>query len=144
MQNLTQNHNLQTLQQILSYAILNESKPLACFLLSLSKVDPVISQMALDMLKRLNANDIIIEILLEQGKIVDAIKLGRLHSDQLSARKYLEAALRTKNHIMFYTVYNYFQQQNLKTRGSPDFLKNEQCDEFVNYFNKIYDSNQNY
>ena len=60
---------LQLLQQILSYNVLNESKPLACFILSLSNIDPIISQMALDMLRRLNADEIIVEILLEQGKV---------------------------------------------------------------------------
>lgn len=48
---------------------MNESKPLACFILSLSNIDPIISQMALDMLRRLNADEIIVEILLEQGKV---------------------------------------------------------------------------
>jgi hypothetical protein len=142
--NLTQSHNLQTLQQILSYAILNESKPLACFLLSLSKVDPVISQMSLDMLKRLNANDIIVEILLEQGKVVDAIKLAKQYTDHLPARKYLEAAMKSKSDIMFYTIYTFFQQRNIKLRGSADFLKTEHCDEFVNHFHKLYDSNKVY
>lgn len=57
--NLTQKNKLETLQQILSYSIMHESKPLACFLLSLSAVSPIISQIALDMLKRLNANEVI-------------------------------------------------------------------------------------
>jgi len=46
------------LQQILNYSLLSESKLLACFLLSLSSNHQSINQMALDMLAKLNANEV--------------------------------------------------------------------------------------
>lgn len=46
------------LQQLITYSLLHESKALACFLLSMSNLDPFIGQMALDMLHKLNANEV--------------------------------------------------------------------------------------
>lgn len=109
--------------------MLNESKPLACFLLSLANHDPLISQMALDMLKRLNANEIIVEILLEQGKIIDAIRLARQYTntDLISARKFLEAALKSDDKMVYFSVYNFLTERNQRLRGSCDFLKSKFC-----------------
>lgn len=104
---------VQDLQQILSFNVLNESKPLACFLLSLTSYDPVISQIALDLLMRLNANEIIVEILLEQGKVIDALRFAHLYTntDFISARKFLEAALKSGDKMIYYSVYNYVRRR---------------------------------
>lgn len=68
---------------------------------------------------------IIIEVLLGQGKIVEALRLANTltGAESLSARKYLEAAKKTNDSLVFYTVYTWFQQRNIRQRGSPDFLK---------------------
>lgn len=68
---------------------------------------------------------IINEVLLGQGKVIEALRLANklAGADSLSARKYLEAAKKTNNPIIFYTVYTWFQQRNIRQRGSPDFLK---------------------
>lgn len=66
-------------------------------------------------------------MLLGQGKIIDALRLAKsLHGGDtaLSARKYLEAALKC-DPLVFYSVYSYFQQRNIRLRGSPEFLKSE-------------------
>lgn len=70
-------------------------------------------------------SQIIIEVLLGQGKIIEALRLANSlsGSENLSARKYLEAAKKTNDSIIFYTVYTWFQQRNIRQRGSPDFLK---------------------
>jgi len=124
---LVGSRKMQDLQQILSYNVLHESKPLACFLLSLINHDPLISQMALDMLKRLNANEIIVEILLEQGKVIDALRLSKQYgsSDLIPARKFLDAALKSDDKITFYSVYNFFIARNQRMRGSGDFMKSK-------------------
>lgn len=147
------------LQQVLSFQVLHESKMLACFLLSLANYDPLISQMAMDMLKRLNAHEIIVEILLEQGKIVDALRLTRLYSnsDIISARKFLDAALKSDK-MTFFSVYNFFASRNQRLRGSCDFLKSklvnfdflynliiifflgEQCDNFKRVYEEMFPS----
>lgn len=117
----------QDLQQIISYNVLTESKPLACFLLSLTNHDPLISQMALDMLKRLNANEIIVEILLEQGKVIDAIRLAQQYTntDYIAARKFLEAAAKSSEKMIFYNCFNFLTNRNQRLRGNTDFLKSE-------------------
>ncbi|XP_053687553.1 regulator of MON1-CCZ1 complex [Sabethes cyaneus] len=136
---LVRNKQFDTLQQLLKYSALNESKPLACFLLSLSNSDPSISQMALDMLARLNANEIILEVLLEKGQVVEALRIAKQMpgADSLPARKYLEAAFKTKDPLVFHSVYNFFQAKNVRLRGSPDFLKHEQCTEYVQHYQTL-------
>lgn len=137
---LVGSHKVQDLQQILSFQVMHESKPLACFLLSLANYDPLISQMALDMLKRLNANEIIVEILLEQGKVIDAIRLAKqyINADLIPARKFLDAALKIDDKMTFYSVYNFFITRNQRLRGSNEFMKNEQCDNYVKMFNEMF------
>lgn len=146
---LVRRNQFDTLQNLIKYSLINESKPLACFLLSLSNAHSSITQMAIDMLYKLNAetvipsrlpwclfssnfqlfdihlSQIIIEVFLGQGKIIEALRLANSLSgaEALSARKYLEAAKRTNDPIVFYTVYTWFQQRNIRQRGSPDFLK---------------------
>ena len=124
---LVGSQKVQDLQQILSYNVLHESKPLACFLLSLTNHHSLISQMALDMLRRLNAHEIIVEILLEQGKVIDAIRLAKQYTnaDLLQARKFLEAAWKSEDKMTFYSVYNFFVSRNLRLRGNCDFLKSK-------------------
>lgn len=62
---------------------------------------------------------------LGQGRIIEALRLANSLSgaETLSARKYLEAAKKINDPIIFYTVYTWFQQRNIRHRGSPDFLK---------------------
>lgn len=64
-------------------------------------------------------------MLLGQGKIIDALRLAKSlpgGDATLSARKYLEAAIKS-DQLVFYSVYSFFQQRNVRLRGSPDFLK---------------------
>jgi hypothetical protein len=80
------------------------------------------------MLKRLNANEIIVEILLEQGKVVDAIRLVKQYTnpDAVSARKFLEAASKADDKMVFYSVYNFFIARNQRLRGNSDFMKSNE------------------
>lgn len=60
-----------------------------------------------------------------QGKIIDALRLAKSlpgGEAMLSARKYLEAAIKG-DPLVFYSVYSFFQQRNVRLRGVPDFLK---------------------
>lgn len=117
----------ETLLELFHYALINESKPLAISLLSLSNLHPIIGQMVLDMLAKLGETEIILEVLLEQGKVMDALRIAKNLPtvDQISARKYLEAAVNTGDSIVFHSVYAFFQQRNCRLRGNPDFLRSE-------------------
>lgn len=55
---LVRRKKFETLQQLIKFSLINESKPLACFLLSLSNIHPLVTQMALDMLRKLNADSV--------------------------------------------------------------------------------------
>ncbi|KAL9904700.1 regulator of MON1-CCZ1 complex protein bulli [Glossina fuscipes fuscipes] len=138
---LIRNQNYETLRRLVSYSLIMESKTIACFLLSHSNEAPVITQVALDMLSKIKANDIIIEVLLGQSKVVDALRLAKhtttLDDMSISARKFLEAALKTGDDMIFYSVFKFFQMRNLKQHGSMDFLKTEQCAEFVQHYNNM-------
>lgn len=55
---LVRNKKFDTLQNLIKYSLISDSKPLACFLLSLSNVHSSVTQMALDMLHKLNAESV--------------------------------------------------------------------------------------
>ncbi|XP_053952635.1 regulator of MON1-CCZ1 complex [Anastrepha ludens] len=137
---LIRNRSFDTLRHLVSYSLLLESKSIACFLLSHSNADAAISQIALDMLSKIGAHDIIIEVLLGQGKVIDALRLARdsKNNETISARKFLETAQKTKDDLIFHSVFKFFQMRNLRQRGTMDFLKTEQCGEFVQYYSNLY------
>lgn len=55
---LVRRKKFETLQQLIKFSLISESKPLACFLLSLSGIHPLVTQMAIDMLRKLNADSV--------------------------------------------------------------------------------------
>lgn len=55
---LIRNNSFDTLRRLVSYSLLLESKPIACFLLSHSNVNAAISQIALDMLGKIKAYEV--------------------------------------------------------------------------------------
>lgn len=122
---LIRNQNYKTLQMIVEFSLISETKIMACFLLSYSKLSPIINQTALDMLKKISANEIIVEVLLEVGNVIDALRIANTlpNSDNISARKYLEAAQKQADANTFYNVFKYFQQRNSKQRGKVEFLR---------------------
>ncbi|XP_055696942.1 regulator of MON1-CCZ1 complex isoform X1 [Phlebotomus papatasi] len=137
---LINGNHIQALQHVVEHSLISESKPLACFLLSLSKMHPTIGQIALDMLAKLNAHEIIIEVLLGQGKVIDALRLAKIlpDADVLPARKFLEAAMKTGDSVIFHSVYMHFVQRNIRLRGSPDFTRGELCGEYVQHYLKLF------
>ncbi|KAL5276925.1 C18orf8 family protein [Megaselia abdita] len=139
---LIRNENYKTLEMLVEFSLICETKVMACFLLSYSKLNPIINQTALDMLKKISANEIIVEVLLEIGHVIDALRIARTlpNSDNISARKYLEAAQKNGDPNIFHNVFKFFQQRNLKQRGKVDFLKQEQCNEFVEHYETLFNS----
>ncbi|XP_055737779.1 regulator of MON1-CCZ1 complex isoform X2 [Salvelinus fontinalis] len=129
------------LHQFLQYHVLSDSKPLACLLLSLEGTYPAAHQLSLDMLKRLStANDEIVEVLLSKQQVLGALRFIRSvgGNDNISARKFLDAALQTADQMLFYTIFRFFEQRNLRLRGSPSFNPGEHCEEHVVYFKQVF------
>lgn len=126
---LIKNKSFEILYSLVSQALLLESKSVACFLLARSSESPIIIQLALDILHKIKAYEIIIEVLLGQGKVIDALRVAKNTSNdngyRLSARKFLEAALNTNNHLIYFSVFKFFQIRNLKLHGTMDFLKSK-------------------
>ncbi|XP_041450404.1 regulator of MON1-CCZ1 complex isoform X2 [Drosophila obscura] len=137
---LIHNRSFDTLRRLVSYSMLLESKAVACFLLSHSDVDTAISQVAIDMLGKIQAHEISIEVMLGQGKVIDALRLAKnsLGLDKVPARKFLEAAHKTKDDLIFHSVFRFFQMRNLKLYETLAFPKAEQCTEFIQHYNGTF------
>ncbi|MBV95289.1 Uncharacterized protein C18orf8, partial [Eschrichtius robustus] len=135
-------HNLfYTLHQFLQYHVLSDSKPLACLLLSLESFYPPAHQLSLDMLKRLStANDEIVEVLLSKHQVLAALRFirGIGGHDNISARKFLDAAKQTEDRMLFYTIFRFFEQRNQRLRGNPSFTPGEHCEEHVAFFKQVF------
>ncbi|XP_072767101.1 regulator of MON1-CCZ1 complex [Anoplolepis gracilipes] len=134
------------LHQLLQYHVVADSKPLACLLLSLEKLYPAAHQLALDMLKRLgNAHEEIIEVLLSKGHILAALRYVRSVGmvDQVSARKFLEAAKATDDATLFHSVFKFFEQRNLRLHNTTAFTKGEHCQPYVQYFKYLFQGTDN-
>uniref|UniRef100_A0A3B5KUC5 Uncharacterized protein n=1 Tax=Xiphophorus couchianus TaxID=32473 RepID=A0A3B5KUC5_9TELE len=138
---LVQNNLFYMLHQFLQYHVLSDSKPLACLLLSLESTYPPAHQLSLDMLKRLStANDEIVEVLLSKQQVLGALRFIRSVGghDNVSARKFLDAARQTGDQMLFYTVFRSFQQRNQRLRGNPSFNPGEHCEEHVAHFKQLF------
>ncbi|KAJ3611884.1 hypothetical protein NHX12_021897 [Muraenolepis orangiensis] len=138
---LVQHNRFYMLHQFLQYHVLSDSKPLACLLLSLESTYPPAHQLSLDMLKRLStANDEIVEVLLSKQQVLGALRFIRSvgSHDNVSARKFLDAAQQTGDHMLFYTVFRSFQQRNQRLRGNPSFNPGEHCEEHVVHFKQLF------
>ncbi|XP_046742310.1 regulator of MON1-CCZ1 complex isoform X1 [Diprion similis] len=134
------------LHQLLQYHVVADSKPLACLLLSLENLYPAAHQLALDMLKRLgNAHEEIMEVLLSKGHILPALRYVRSVGiiDQVSARKFLEAAKTTNDPKLFHSVYKFFEHRNLRLHNTTAFTRGEHCQTYVQHFKYLFQETDN-
>eukprot|EP00035_Acanthoeca_spectabilis_P040134 m.67480 g.67480 ORF g.67480 m.67480 type:complete len:663 (+) comp9868_c2_seq1:515-2503(+) len=142
--NLLVRHNrYYQLHQFLQYHVINDSKPVACLLLSLESKYPPAFQLALDMLKRLaTANEEIVDVLVGKDQLLLALRflrsLGPEAVATVSPRRFLEAAYNTGDSSLFYIVYKFFEERNVTLRKRPEFRKGEECEAFVAHFNKLF------
>lgn len=134
------------LHQLLQYHVVADSKPLACLLLSLENLYPAAHQLALDMLKRLgNAHEEIIEVLLSKGYILPALRYIRSVGmvDQVSDRKFLEAAKATEDATLFYSVFKFFKQRNLYLYNATGFTKGERYQPYIQHYKYLFEGIDN-
>ncbi|XP_072901556.1 regulator of MON1-CCZ1 complex isoform X1 [Hemitrygon akajei] len=138
---LVQHSLFYMLHQFLQYHVLSDSKPLACLLLSLESTYAPAHQLSLDMLKRLStANDEIVEVLLSKHQVLGALRFIRSvgSHDNISARKFLDAAKQTGDALVFYTTFRFFEQRNQRLRGSSHFTPGEHCEEHIAHFKSLF------
>lgn len=138
---LIENKCFYQLHQFLQYHVISDSKPLACLLLSRELVYPPATQLAMDMFKRLSTADgEIIDILLSRGQILSALRYVKAMEkvDTVSARQFLEAAANEDDKMLFYTVYKFFEERNLRLRRRPEFPSDEHCQPYEALFKKWF------
>lgn len=139
---LLKDNRLYQLHQYLQYHVFSDSKPLACLLLSIQSNYPAANQLAMDMLKRLGtANEEIIDVLLSNNLVLPALRFAiQIKSDdQLVPGKFLETAKSINDPAIYYETFKFFEERNIKLKGTPNFRKDENCDFYVDYFNKLFD-----
>lgn len=73
------------------------------------------------------ANDEIVEVLLSKHQVLAALRFirGIGGHDNISARKFLDAAKQTEDNMLFYTIFRFFEQRNQRLRGNPNFTPGE-------------------
>ncbi|CAG4946357.1 unnamed protein product [Parnassius apollo] len=133
------------LRALLRRGALADARPLACQLLSLGHLDPAAAQLALDMMWRLRAREEIVEVLLSSNEPISAVGAAKQMDEAtwlgLSPRKLLEAAKTFAEENgqpgAFVAVYHALLTRNERLRGSPHFLKGEQCESYIEYYNKV-------
>jgi len=113
----------------LQYRVIDDSKFLAYELITLGKEHPSLHQMALDMLSRRGNGEQIAEVLISQGKVVEALRSLNDQSliDKGLCLKLLEATWRTENRQLKYAVYTHLRN----TKKSP-YLE-ESSEEFKHF-----------
>eukprot|EP01114_Cavostelium_apophysatum_P014998 TRINITY_DN4005_c0_g1_i1.p1 TRINITY_DN4005_c0_g1~~TRINITY_DN4005_c0_g1_i1.p1 ORF type:complete len:705 (-),score=193.70 TRINITY_DN4005_c0_g1_i1:47-2161(-) len=110
------------LHQLLQYHVVSDSVHVACQLLGIEATAgyPPAYQLALDMFKRLHTNDQILEVLLTKKQPIAAIRFMRTHRElKINPARIMEISLASEDPTMFYTVFKYFEQNNMLTNLSP-------------------------
>ena len=138
---LIENKCFYQLHQFLQYHVISDSKPLAFLLLSRELVYPPATQLAMDMFKRLStADNEIIDILLTRGQILTALRFIKSTDkvDSVSARQFLEAAANEDDKTLFYTVFRFFVERNIRLRRKPEFPPGEHCQPHEELYKKWF------
>ncbi|XP_057657201.1 regulator of MON1-CCZ1 complex [Diorhabda carinulata] len=134
---LARQQKFTVLQQMLQYGVIADSKPLACLLLSLGNMHSSTSQMALDMLCRLEAKEEIQEVLFSEGLLLLALKLADKNANP---RKFLTAAEDSNDVTLLHSVLIYL-------KNNPDYVtafeKDERLNKFIQQYNIIFDNLNN-
>lgn len=141
---LVENKCFYQLHQFLQYHIISDSKHLATILLSKELIYSPATQLAMDMFKRLAiADGELIDILLSRGQILTALRYIKATEriDTVSAKQFLEAAANEDDAMLFYTVYKFFEERNIRLRKKPEFLPEERCQTYEEMFRKLFVKN---
>jgi len=110
------------LHQFIQYKVVHDSEAVAEKLLEMRHQHHAAFQLAVDMLQRLKSADRIVQVLLIEGKVLDALLYTRRNNlKQLNVRGFLEAALKSNNEVVMFTVFRYFRNQSEYEELRPRF-----------------------
>ena len=121
---LVKNKMFVQLQQLLQYHVIEDSQPVAFQLLSISHDEsPAAHQLALDMLRRLKKYDAIVDILLERGDVLSAVRflesLDKKACPPVDAKRFLDASI--DKPLIYFTVFRYFESKGFS--AAPEYVQ---------------------
>lgn len=108
---LVSNSRWYQLHQFLQYHVVSDSMHVACQLLSLEAKYPPAYQLALDMMKRLNTHEQIVEVLISKNLLLPALRFMKSHRVKIPPKRVLEAALQVHppDVVLVFHVYKFFE-----------------------------------
>ena len=110
------------LHQFIQYKVVHDSEAVAEQLLTLQEQHPASFQLSIDMLQRLGASERIVDLLLQNGQVLNALLYTRRHKmKNLPVRRFLEAALQCNDEVVMFTVFRYFRNQKEYDELLPQF-----------------------
>jgi hypothetical protein len=121
---LVKNKWFAQLQMLLQYHVIDDSVPVAFQLLSISKDDYAgAEQLALDMLQRLKKVDAIVDILLEKGFVLAALRFIQPRISKKSASNYAKRFLDVsiQDSLVYFTVFRFFEAMDYK--AGPEYIQ---------------------
>jgi len=143
---LVQHEKYYYLHQYIQYHIIRDSFNVACILLHLESKYPPAYQLGMDMLKRLGLMEQAVEVFLKKHDVTNAIRYVRAANLTFQPAKCLEVALTSKDKMLFYTVYSYFEERNQLVYninlGRSDFYSTESCEKYIAYFKENFKKQQ--
>ena len=100
------------LHQLIQYHVISDSVHVACKLLSLENQSPPAFQLALDMFKRLDEGDHIIEVLLAKKDLISTLRFIQSNPRVcVQPHRLLEIAKDLDDPALLYTVFKFFEKR---------------------------------
>lgn len=112
IQVLVRSHRFYQLHQLIQYHVISDSVHVACKLLSLEAQYPPAFQLALDMFKRLDEGDHIIEVLLAKKDVISTLRFIQSNPRVcVQPHRLLEIAKDLDDPALLYTVFKFFEKR---------------------------------
>ncbi|KAJ3183047.1 hypothetical protein HDU87_007469 [Geranomyces variabilis] len=109
------------LHQLVQYNVVEDSAAVARRLLARGDVYAPFKQLGLDMLKRLDANNEVADVLLNRGEFLDALRYAVSRSvTTVPPTSFLEAALQSGDRTLFLNTYKCLEDRGMMTAAHAD------------------------
>jgi len=127
-----------SLHYLIQYHVIEASRVIARMLLQVDEAYPGATQLALDMLLKVDAHEELIMVLLQRQQVISALKYVRERNIIVSAASFLKAAKATGDDSIFYATYKFFESLNESKVVASQSLHDESCAEYVKHFNATF------
>ncbi|CAI5452115.1 unnamed protein product [Caenorhabditis angaria] len=135
VETLADGNEMDKLQQIVTYRVINDSKPLAFLLLSYEARCSTLFQSGVDILARNKASDEIVEVMLEKQHIVDAFRfIDARNLNESIIPKVVEAAKHCSRQTQ-YAIKEHLTEKKAKAtiiNSLPDLYEQSEIDKTAN------------